>query len=150
MKPIVVFFFSSSLDSLLYQKFQDLEEERIDFMKSSLWSFANISSTVCVSDDAVCLPTYRISKGHVLTKHSPAKRYACPSKIVMWRRTLCRSSKRMELDKRFQILQSSSTSAKVISAMPLRKPQTMGTTRSPNSSEPRTRHSEAPLHNHPC
>ena len=34
-------------------KFQDLEEERIDFMKSSLWSFANIASTVCVSDDAV-------------------------------------------------------------------------------------------------
>lgn len=37
----------------IVQKFQDLEEERIDFMKSSLWSFANIASTVCVSDDAV-------------------------------------------------------------------------------------------------
>ncbi|KAG9247343.1 putative septation protein imp2 [Calycina marina] len=35
-------------------KFQDLEEERLDFMKGSLWSFANISSTVCVSDDASC------------------------------------------------------------------------------------------------
>ncbi|KAE9978329.1 hypothetical protein EG328_001503 [Venturia inaequalis] len=35
-------------------KFQDLEEERIDFMKSSLWTFANIASTVCVSDDASC------------------------------------------------------------------------------------------------
>lgn len=35
-------------------KFQDLEEERIDFFKSSLWSFANISSTVCVSDDQSC------------------------------------------------------------------------------------------------
>lgn len=35
------------------QKFQDLEEERVDFTKSSLWSFANIASTVCVSDDAV-------------------------------------------------------------------------------------------------
>lgn len=35
------------------QNFQDLEEERIDFMKSSLWAFANIASTVCVSDDAV-------------------------------------------------------------------------------------------------
>ena len=33
-------------------KFQDLEEERLDFTKSSLWSFANIASTVCVSDDA--------------------------------------------------------------------------------------------------
>ncbi|KAI9825614.1 MAG: hypothetical protein M1832_000958 [Thelocarpon impressellum] len=36
-------------------KFQDLEEERLDFMKSSLWSFANIASTVCVSDDAVSI-----------------------------------------------------------------------------------------------
>ncbi|KAL9086880.1 MAG: hypothetical protein Q9165_006886 [Trypethelium subeluteriae] len=35
-------------------KFQDLEEERLDFMKSSLWNFANIASTVCVSDDASC------------------------------------------------------------------------------------------------
>jgi hypothetical protein len=35
-------------------KFQDLEEERVDFFKSSLWSFANISSTVCVSDDQSC------------------------------------------------------------------------------------------------
>lgn len=35
-------------------KFQDLEEERIDFMKASLWNFANIASTVCVSDDASC------------------------------------------------------------------------------------------------
>lgn len=35
------------------QKFQDLEEERLDFTKSSLWTFANVASTVCVSDDAV-------------------------------------------------------------------------------------------------
>ncbi|KAF2191168.1 hypothetical protein K469DRAFT_655838 [Zopfia rhizophila CBS 207.26] len=35
-------------------KFQDLEEERIDYMKSCLWTFANIASTVCVSDDAAC------------------------------------------------------------------------------------------------
>ena len=35
------------------QKFQDLEEERLDFTKSSLWTFVNVASTVCVSDDAV-------------------------------------------------------------------------------------------------
>ncbi|KAJ4293902.1 formin-binding protein [Collariella sp. IMI 366227] len=35
-------------------KFQDLEEERLDFTKSSLWTFANIASTVCVSDDSSC------------------------------------------------------------------------------------------------
>ena len=37
----------------LPQKFQDLEEERLDFTKSSLWTFANVASTVCVSDDGV-------------------------------------------------------------------------------------------------
>ncbi len=37
----------------MQQKFQDLEEERLDFTKSSLWTFANVASTVCVSDDAV-------------------------------------------------------------------------------------------------
>lgn len=35
-------------------KFQDLEEERLDFTKTSLWTFANLASTVCVSDDASC------------------------------------------------------------------------------------------------
>ncbi|KOS17420.1 Septation protein imp2 [Escovopsis weberi] len=35
-------------------KFQDLEEERLDFTKNSLWTFANIASTVCVSDDTSC------------------------------------------------------------------------------------------------
>ncbi|KAL8418251.1 hypothetical protein RB594_001747 [Gaeumannomyces avenae] len=35
-------------------KFQDLEEERLDFTRGSLWTFANIASTVCVSDDASC------------------------------------------------------------------------------------------------
>lgn len=45
---------SSRSTLMIFQKFQDLEEERIDFTKSSLWSFANIASTVCVSDDASC------------------------------------------------------------------------------------------------
>ncbi|KAF2458070.1 hypothetical protein BDY21DRAFT_320555 [Lineolata rhizophorae] len=39
---------------LACDKFQDLEEERIEFMKSSLWTFANIASSVCVSDDESC------------------------------------------------------------------------------------------------
>ncbi len=33
------------------QKFQDLEEERINYTKNSLFDFANIASTICVSDD---------------------------------------------------------------------------------------------------
>ncbi|ETN46201.1 uncharacterized protein HMPREF1541_00385 [Cyphellophora europaea CBS 101466] len=35
-------------------KFQDLEEERLDFTKNSLWAFVNIASTVCVTDDESC------------------------------------------------------------------------------------------------
>ena len=32
---------------------QDLEEERIEFMKDNVWAYANAVSTVCVSDDEV-------------------------------------------------------------------------------------------------
>ena len=32
---------------------QDLEEERIDFMKDNVWAYANAISTVCVADDEV-------------------------------------------------------------------------------------------------
>lgn len=33
---------------------QDLEEERMEFMKDNMWAYANAVSTVCVSDDEVC------------------------------------------------------------------------------------------------
>lgn len=33
---------------------QDLEEERMEFVKDNLWSYANAVSTVCVSDDESC------------------------------------------------------------------------------------------------
>ncbi|PWN50900.1 hypothetical protein IE53DRAFT_386791 [Violaceomyces palustris] len=33
---------------------QDLEEERLDFMKSNLWNYANAVSAVCVADDESC------------------------------------------------------------------------------------------------
>ncbi len=32
---------------------QDLEEERLDFLKDNLWAYANAVSTVCVADDVV-------------------------------------------------------------------------------------------------
>ncbi|ORY88001.1 hypothetical protein BCR37DRAFT_353867, partial [Protomyces lactucae-debilis] len=35
-------------------KFQDLEEERLDAVKSGLWTYANIVSQVCVTDDESC------------------------------------------------------------------------------------------------
>jgi hypothetical protein len=34
-------------------KAQDMEEERLDFVKDNLWAYANAISTVCVSDDEV-------------------------------------------------------------------------------------------------
>lgn len=33
---------------------QDLEEERLDFMKDVIWAYANDISTVCVADDSSC------------------------------------------------------------------------------------------------
>ncbi|KAH7334812.1 hypothetical protein B0J17DRAFT_617913 [Rhizoctonia solani] len=33
---------------------QDLEDERIEFMKDNMWNYANCISTVCVSDDEAC------------------------------------------------------------------------------------------------
>ncbi|KAH9925710.1 hypothetical protein B0H21DRAFT_839541 [Amylocystis lapponica] len=33
---------------------QDLEEERMEFMKDNMWAFANAVSTVCVADDESC------------------------------------------------------------------------------------------------
>ncbi|KAF9075489.1 hypothetical protein BDP27DRAFT_1212478 [Rhodocollybia butyracea] len=33
---------------------QDLEEERLDFMKDNLWAYANAVSTICVADDESC------------------------------------------------------------------------------------------------
>ena len=32
---------------------QDLEEQRLEFMKDNMWAYANAVSTVCVSDDEV-------------------------------------------------------------------------------------------------
>ena len=32
---------------------QDLEEERVEFMKDNMWAYANAVSTVCVADDEV-------------------------------------------------------------------------------------------------
>ena len=65
-------------------KFQDLEEERLDFTKSSLWTFANVASTVCVSDDTV---------GHVPNCHgvitnycSHVRKYDCPLRTAKSKR----------------------------------------------------------------
>lgn len=41
---------------------QDLEEERIEFMKDNAWAYANAVSTVCVSDDEVS--SYKFFPSH--------------------------------------------------------------------------------------
>jgi len=37
---------------------QDLEDERMEFMKDNMWAYANAVSTVCVADDEVRLLLY--------------------------------------------------------------------------------------------
>lgn len=67
-------------------KFQDLEEERLDFTKSSLWTYANIASTVCVSDDAVCLLLLLLAVYCTDIQHSLVRKFACRWRIVKWKR----------------------------------------------------------------
>ncbi|GAB0131731.1 hypothetical protein EsDP_00000192 [Epichloe bromicola] len=71
-------------------KFQDLEEERLDFTKSSLWTFANIASTVCVSDDASCekirlsLEKMEVEKDivHFITEQGTGQEIPDPPKYI--------------------------------------------------------------------
>ncbi|KJZ73238.1 hypothetical protein HIM_07435 [Hirsutella minnesotensis 3608] len=71
-------------------KFQDLEEERLDFTKSSLWTFANVASTVCVSDDASCekvrlsLEKMEVEKDiiHFITEHGTGQEIPDPPKYI--------------------------------------------------------------------
>ena len=40
----------------IFQKFQLLEEQRIDYVGTTLWNYANIISSTCVADDEVMYP----------------------------------------------------------------------------------------------
>lgn len=94
-------------------KFQDLEEERLDFTKSSLWTYANIASTVCVSDDAVSrlmfLPTDRVAD----IQYSLVRRFVYLWRIAKWRRTSSSSSRNKGPARRSQIPRASSTFARM-------------------------------------
>jgi predicted nuclease with TOPRIM domain len=94
-------------------KFQDLEEERLDFTKSSLWTYANIASTVCVSDDAVCLFSPSSICNANLT-YSHVRKFVSLWRTVKWRRILFPSLRNEELAKRSQILPDLSTSARMM------------------------------------
>lgn len=93
------------------QKFQDLEEERLDFTKSSLWSYANIASTVCVSDDAVSDVHFPLT---ILLScsswPSPARRFASHWRTVKSRRTSAALSRKRAPGKKSRTLQNTSTS----------------------------------------
>lgn len=114
-------------------KFQDLEEERLDFTKSSLWTYANIASTVCVSDDAVCLfSPYLIFCVNI--RYSLAKKSVFHWKTAKWRRIFSPSLRRAELVRRSQTLLDSSTFAKTtILVLRWMRPRA---TRLPSSSAP--------------
>lgn len=64
---------------------QDMEEERIEFMKDNIWAYANAVSTVCVADDevSITIAIQRSKKGVCLkpfsTFYSPARKSVSPS-----------------------------------------------------------------------
>lgn len=99
----------------LSQKFQDLEEERLDFTKSSLWTYANIASTVCVSDDAVCTLLFRL---HVVSctniQHSPARKSVYLLRTARLKRISSPSSRNEEQARKSQTPLASSTSARMM------------------------------------
>lgn len=43
---------------------QDLEEERLEFMKDNVWAYANAVSTVCVNEDEVSTKILVLPLGH--------------------------------------------------------------------------------------
>ena len=54
---------------------QDMEEQRMEFMKDNMWSYANAVSTVCVADDEVSLfLSWSLISAH--PRFSLARRYA--------------------------------------------------------------------------
>jgi prophage DNA circulation protein len=46
---------------------QDLEEERLEFMKDNIWAYANAVSTVCVNEDEVRVVAFLLV--NLLTSH---------------------------------------------------------------------------------
>lgn len=90
-------------------------------MKSSLWTFANVASTVCVSDDAVSAIKARPKA--LLIFPSRARRYDFHLKDAKSKRTSLASFKRKGPGKRFLILQSISTFVAEMSMTMLLKPQ---------------------------
>lgn len=51
-----LFYFLKNFTNICFvQVCQDLDEDRIDKLKSSMWQYVNVAATVCVNDDQVIL-----------------------------------------------------------------------------------------------
>jgi hypothetical protein len=86
---------------------QDQEEERMEFMKDTMWAYANAVSTVCVSDDEVSMHIIN-SGADTYGLDSPARK--CDSLLNRWnlRRTWKTLYVTTEQAMRFPTLQASS------------------------------------------
>lgn len=116
-------------------------------MKSSLWTFANVASTVCVSDDAVGVHPGRCTWEANIG--SPARRSVCRWKVAKWKRTSTVSFKKKGRVKRSPIPRNMSTFVEESSATPRRRSQKMTATPWRSFSERSIRLSEVRPRNHP-
>ena len=66
---------------------QDMEDDRMEFMKDNMWAYANAVSTVCVADDEVSQTDFYLRCGVVNKVISPARRYALPWSNLSQKRT---------------------------------------------------------------
>ena len=71
-------------------------------MKSSLWTFANIASTVCVSDDAVRCYVLIVLAPKADFRYSLVRRFDFLLKTAMSRKISVRSSTKRARDRRFR------------------------------------------------
>ena len=99
-------------------------------MKSSLWTFANVASTVCVSDDAVS--SVQALNRTLLTITSLVRRFDFHSKAAKLKKISLASFKKRVPGKRFLILQNISISVAETSMTLLRNVQRMRVTQLPN------------------
>lgn len=55
---------------------QDLEEERMEFMKDNIWNYANMISTICVNDDEVRIRVNAVPPPNLPLSVSHVKKFA--------------------------------------------------------------------------
>ena len=99
---------------------QDMEDDRLEFMKDNMWGYANAVSTVCVADDEVGLTIFILNVvGMTSNLVSPAKRYELPSNSSNLKGTWRILFVTMVQETRYQIPPSSSTTP-ILMPSPLR------------------------------